>query len=175
MSIAHPLRVVGWGLVALLLFGPLVAMSFTDEVAWGPGDFVAATSLLGGTGLALEFAARRASSAMLVAAAAVALLTALALLWATLAVGIAGPEGHPANRVVFVILGVAALGTLYAQGRPRKMALAMGATAVAQLGCGVVSGIAGPGIPAMGTVGFTMLWLLSAALFARADQRSRIP
>jgi hypothetical protein len=178
MTIAHPLRIAGWAVVAAILLAPLVAMRFTDRVAWGAGDFATAALLLGGTGVVLEIVARRASSEALIAAVAAALATALALVWATLAVGIAGPEGHPANGVVFVILGVAALvelGSLYARGRPGTMALAMAATAVAQIACGAVSGIAGPGIPAIGTFGFAALWLVAAALFARADQRSRIP
>lgn len=107
------------------------------------------------------------------AATATALLTALTLAWATLMRGIAGPENHPANNIVFVILGVAALATLHARLRPRRMPLAMAVTAVAQIGCGIVSGIAGPGVPAPATIGFAAMWLASAALFAVAGQRSR--
>ena len=44
---------------AFILLLPLVAMQFTDEVAWGVADFVFAGILLGGTGLLLELATRK--------------------------------------------------------------------------------------------------------------------
>jgi hypothetical protein len=58
---------------AFILLLPLVAMQFTDEVDWGVADFVFAGALLGGTGLLLETAARRAGNlAYLAAAVAIA-------------------------------------------------------------------------------------------------------
>jgi hypothetical protein len=56
---------------AFVLLMPLVAMQFTDEVDWGVADFVAAGVLLGGTGLLLEQAARKARNVAYLAAAAV--------------------------------------------------------------------------------------------------------
>ena len=47
---------------ACVLLVPLVAMQITDEVDWGVADFVIAGVLLGGTGLLLELAARRAGN-----------------------------------------------------------------------------------------------------------------
>jgi hypothetical protein len=47
---------------ALILLVPLLAMQFTDEVAWGVFDFVVAGTLLGGTGLIHQLAARRAAT-----------------------------------------------------------------------------------------------------------------
>jgi hypothetical protein len=44
---------------ACILLLPLVAMQFTDEVAWGVFDFIAAGVLLGGTGLLLEVAVKK--------------------------------------------------------------------------------------------------------------------
>ena len=44
---------------ALILLLPLVAMQFTDEVAWSVGDFVFAGVLLAGTGVLLELAVRK--------------------------------------------------------------------------------------------------------------------
>ncbi len=43
----------------LILLLPLVAMQFTDEVAWSVADFVFAGVLLAGTGLLLELAVRK--------------------------------------------------------------------------------------------------------------------
>ncbi len=83
-------RVAGWGLAGLILILPAVAMLVTGEMAWGPGDFLAAAILLGGAGLSLEFVVRvtRPSAARWAAGAAV--LVALLVVWAELAVGIFG-------------------------------------------------------------------------------------
>jgi hypothetical protein len=47
---------------AIVLLVPLIAMQFSDGVAWSPADFVAAGVLVAGTGLLLEAAARRPRS-----------------------------------------------------------------------------------------------------------------
>jgi hypothetical protein len=84
---ALTIRRLGWSLASALLLLPALAMQFSTEVNWGPGDFLAAALLLGLTGFGLEVAARlprrrwRRRGAMLVVAA-------LALVWAELAVGI---------------------------------------------------------------------------------------
>jgi hypothetical protein len=81
-------RLALWGAIVALLALPAVAMQFTREVNWGPGDFVAAAVLLGLTGLGLELAARApiGRAARLFAAALV--LLALLVIWAQLAVGL---------------------------------------------------------------------------------------
>lgn len=84
---AHRLRIVGWGLAACLLLTPLVAMQFTREVAWGPGDFVVAAGVLGGVGVGLELAARLRRPLHRIAVGLGVLALAL-LVWAELAVGI---------------------------------------------------------------------------------------
>ena len=48
--------------VALVLSLPLIGMLVSDDVVWGPGDFVAAGVLLATIGVALELAARRAGN-----------------------------------------------------------------------------------------------------------------
>ncbi|HET8757453.1 MAG TPA: hypothetical protein VFM58_15650 [Solirubrobacteraceae bacterium] len=60
-------------------FVPLVAMQFTDEVAWGVADFVFAGILLGGTGMLLARAVTRAASLAYRIAAAVVGLAAIVL------------------------------------------------------------------------------------------------
>jgi len=48
----HPLRIIGWSLVGLILLAPLVAMQFTREVAWTASDFLfAGVLLIGGGGV----------------------------------------------------------------------------------------------------------------------------
>lgn len=81
-------RILLWGTVAFLLALPAVAMQFTSEVNWGPGDFVVAAGLLGMTAIALELAARAGISRGAKLLAAGAILFALLVVWAELAVGL---------------------------------------------------------------------------------------
>jgi hypothetical protein len=86
-AVRTDVRRVLLGTLAILLV-PAVAMRFTDEVNWGPGDFLVAGALLAGTGLAYVLAkrriARRPGRLLLGALLALGLL----LVWAELAVGI---------------------------------------------------------------------------------------
>lgn len=72
----------------MLLLIPLVAMQFTDEVSWTPGDFIVAAGLLFGAGAAIAagIARRRKPVYRLVIVALVAL--GLAVVWVELAVGV---------------------------------------------------------------------------------------
>lgn len=73
---------------AAILLVPALAMQFTDEVNWGPGDFAAAGALLLGTGLAYVTLTRAVirPRRRIIIGSALALL--LLLVWAELAVGI---------------------------------------------------------------------------------------
>lgn len=116
----------------ILLLVPLVAMQLTDEVVWTPLDFMVAGGLLFGAGLAYEVAARNARDTLHRTATALAVLAALMLIWVNLAVGIIGSEDNPANGLYLGVLAVLGIGVLLARFRPRGMALALFATAVAQ-------------------------------------------
>jgi hypothetical protein len=76
--------------VALLLLIPLLAMQFTNEVKWGPADFVVMGVLLLGTGLMCELVMRKVNKTGYRIAIIAAILVALFLIWAELAVGIFG-------------------------------------------------------------------------------------
>ncbi|MCX6151418.1 MAG: hypothetical protein NTX22_12880 [Ignavibacteriales bacterium] len=82
--------------VVVLLFIPLVAMQFSDEVSWTVLDFVVAAILLLGTGLMCEFILRKINQIKYRIAICVVFLAALLLIWAELAVGIFGTpfSGH---------------------------------------------------------------------------------
>ena len=163
-------RIAGWGLAAALLLTPLVAMQFTAEVRWGPLDFAAAAILIGGLGLAVELAVRRTPNVAYRLAAAVAALTAFALVWINLAVGFIGHEGNPANLMFAGVLAVALVGSIIARFRPSGMAIAMVATAVAQLLVAIVVFVADLGTlqEVMLTLLFAAPWPLAAALFRKA-------
>jgi hypothetical protein len=81
-------RLAMWATIAGLLVLPLVAMRFTDEVAWTAADFAAAAVLLGGAGAIYEIATRRAVSSRRKAVIATALVAIVVLVWLEGAVGI---------------------------------------------------------------------------------------
>lgn len=164
--------VLAAGLVLLL---PLAAMQLTDEVAWSLTDFAVAGALLAGTGLMYELAARKAGNAAYRAAAGVALAAALLLVWINLAVGIIGTEADPANLMYLGVLAVGIAGALIARLRPRGMARALAATALAQASVAAIAltlGLGAPYSPPAEILGvnaiFVALFGGSAWLFRRA-------
>lgn len=76
--------------VALLLFIPLIAMQFTNEVDWDLRDFVIMGILLLSTGLAAEFVIRKVKSTESRLVIIGIILLVFFLIWAELAVGIFG-------------------------------------------------------------------------------------
>jgi hypothetical protein len=73
---------------ALLLLVPAVAMQFTNDVNWGPLDFVHAGALLIGTGIAYELISRKVRTTRHRLIVGGTLSLAFLLIWAELAVGI---------------------------------------------------------------------------------------
>ena len=63
----------------------------------------------------------------------------LLMSWANLAVGIIGNEEDPANRLYWGVVAVALAGAVLARFRPRGMALALAATALAQTVVAVIA------------------------------------
>lgn len=78
------------GIVAAILLIPLIAMQFTDEVAWSLFDFVIMGMLLLGTGLLMELAWRKASNSTSKIIYLLIIAGVFLLVWAELAVGIFG-------------------------------------------------------------------------------------
>ena len=76
--------------VLFLLLIPLIAMQFTDEVNWGPLDFIVAGVLLFSTGLIIDLVLRKIKNATYRIAIIIALLVILLLIWVELAVGVFG-------------------------------------------------------------------------------------
>jgi hypothetical protein len=166
---------------AFILLLPLLAMQFTDEVAWDLADFAVAAALLVGTGLVYELAARKAGSIAYRAAVGVALAAALLLVWVNLAVGVIGTEDDPANLMYVGVLAVGVIGALIARFQPHRMARALFATALAQALVAMIALIAGLGSPVNGPLQiligngfFVALFVGSARLFRHAA-REQIP
>ena len=76
--------------VAFLLFIPLIAMQFTNEVNWNIFDFMVAGVLLLTTGLAIELVLRKVKKVNMRIVISIIILLMFILLWAELAVGIFG-------------------------------------------------------------------------------------
>ena len=110
-------------------------------------------------------------------AVAVAVGTALVLVWSVGALGIIGPGG-PKDLVFVSVLGVALVGAVVARFRARGMALALGATAAATVLAGVVAVAAGfqdtEGASVVEILGlsafFAAPFAFSAWLFGRSAQ-----
>jgi hypothetical protein len=161
-----PWRLIGWGGAACLLLVPLIA-----RAPWTISDFVLMAFLLGSVGLGFELVVRKSNSAPYRVAAGVAILATFLLVWINGAVGMIGSEDDPINLLFLGVLAIGLAGALLARFRPREMARAMLATAVAQALAGL-SGLTSDWRGAIFATGFGALWLLSAALFREAARNS---
>ena len=169
-------RAIGWGLGALLLLLPLVAMQFTREVNWTASDFLFAGMLVGALGLVIELAGRRTTDRTYRAAVGIAAITAFLLVWANGAVGLIGSETNDANALFHLVPIVALVGAVLTRARSAGMFLVMSVTAVAQVAaaCAVLA-ISWQQRDSIWvrelvlTAGvFGAMWLGSAALFRQA-------
>lgn len=163
------LRYAGWaGAIGLILF-PAVAMQVAPDlgVDWTFSDFVFATLMIGGTGLAIELVVRRSRSWTSLAGAVVALATGFLLIWSNLAVGYIGSEDNPYNLLFFGVTAVALLGSTIARFRSKGASWAMAAAALAHAAVGI-GGLAQDPITGPITLVFTLMWLAAAALLRKA-------
>ena len=169
-------RIAAWAVAALILLLPLVAMQFTEEVAWDLADFAIFGAMLVGACGTYELAARMTANKAYRAAVGVALAAAFILVWMNLAVGIIGTEDNPANLMYGGVLAVGIIGAIIARFQPRGMARALFATALAQALVAVIALIAGTHQSPISSVAeilglngiFVALFLGSAWLFRRA-------
>jgi hypothetical protein len=169
---------------AFVLLAHVVGTLATDEIAWGPGDFVFAGLMFAGIGVVNELAARRADTTAYKVAIGVALAGGVFLIWSALAVGIVGETGDPADLMYGGVVAVGVVGALIARFRPDGMARALLATALAQAVVAVIALIAGKHESPISSVAeilgingmFIALFVGSAWLFqqaARATSRGR--
>ena len=169
-------RIAAWSAAALILLVPLVAMQFTDEVAWSVADFAVAAALALSTGLAYEWAVRTKSNTAYRAGTGVALVGAFLLVWLSLGVGIIGRDGDPANLLYGGVLTVGIVSALLARFKPAGMARALFATALAQAVVAAIAVFAGLGAPYSGPLliglnGFFVALFAGAALLFQQAAR----
>jgi hypothetical protein len=178
---------IGTGLILLI---PLLGNHFVDGWNWPPFAFAFWGALLFGTGLTYELIASKGGTIAYRAAVGIACATGLVLVFINAAAGIIG-DG-PVNLMYLGVLAVGFVGAFMARFHPRGMALALFATAVAQMLVPVIALViwkAGwqdllidpnsphppfhPGIaPVFGlNAFFAMLFVGSALLFRRASAK----
>ncbi|MCR9227400.1 MAG: permease prefix domain 2-containing transporter [Flavobacteriaceae bacterium] len=92
MEFAHQnKRLISILAIALaILFIPLIAMGFSNEIRWSILDFLVVGVLLVGTGLTLELILRKIKSLRYRIILGIALFIVLGIIWAELAVGVFG-------------------------------------------------------------------------------------
>lgn len=162
-------RIAVWGTAGLALLLPWVAMRFTSEVSWGPADFIIFGAMLLAACGTYELATRMTGNSTYRAAVGVAVAAAFLLIWISLAVGIIGTEGNPANLIFAGVLVVGIVGALISRFRPSGMARALVATALAQASVAVIALFTAWGKEAvMLPMFFVALWFTSAWLFRKA-------
>lgn len=173
-------RMTVWMVViGAILAIPLVAMQYTDEVAWTTFDFIVAGGMLGAAALTYELTTMNKVSLAYRAAVALAVGTAFMLVWANGAVGVLGDEDNAANLLLLGVFAAGFIGTIAAGLQPARMAHAMSATACAQIAVALIALILSWGTPleVALTAAFSLGWFASAFLFhvaARGQKPSSV-
>lgn len=163
-----------WGTAAFLLLLPAVAMQFTSEVNWSTGDFVFMAVMLSAACGAYELATRMTGNTAYRAAVAIAIVTAFLTVWVNGAVGMLGSEDNPDNLLFGGVLVIALIGAVIAWFRPRGMAFAMGAAALAQAGMTVYALVGGYAEVVVHVGAFIVPWLVAAQLFRKAARQQAV-
>jgi hypothetical protein len=165
------MRWVIWGGAAFLLLLPLVAMQFTEEVAWTLFDFVLIGIMLGLVCAAFELVVRMARSDVYVIAAGVAVVSAFLMTWVNLAVGIIGAPLNPANLMFFGVIAIGIIAAAFSRLKSPGMVHAMDITAIAQAVASVITLAAGERYIFVLTLFFLATWIISGQLFRMAARQ----
>jgi hypothetical protein len=145
-------------------------MQISDEWHWTIGSFLLAGIVIGGVGLLYELAERASGSRAYRAGVAVALVTSVLTVWATVVRDDGTGIGY------FLVVMAAVVGGFSAWFRPAGMARAMLGVAIMQVLLGIAIATAPstaslPGGPVKALLSggfFTVLWLISASFFRAA-------
>ncbi len=167
-----PWRIIGWSIPAVLLLLPLLAMRFTNEVNWTGSDFVFAAVLFLSVGLTFELIVRKSRSLAYRLGASMAVVAAFLTVWVNGAVGMIGSEDNPYNLLFLGVLVLALVGAIVARFGSAGMARTMALAAVAQAAVSAF-GLSTDFRGGVLSMGFTGLWLLSAALFQSSAREPR--
>jgi hypothetical protein len=161
-------------ITTLFLIAALLGNHFVDGWNWEPLGFVRIGTIIFGFGLAYELVTRKIDTLAYRAAAGLALVTALALLWGNF---VQMADVNPASMIYFGVPLVGIIGAAIARFRPEGMTRALFAMAIAQAVILTIALIRNPQVttwaPAVtrGFVAnalFVLLFLGSALLFRTA-------
>lgn len=165
---------------ASILLIPFAAMFFSEEINWGLMDFIVMGILLFSSGLTYVLISKISDNSAYKAALGIAVIAAFAMVWISLAIGIIGNEGNPANLMYVGVLAIGIIGGLIARFQPHGMALALFAAAIAQTLVTVIALAAGFEQSFSGNLTtfaingfFSVLFIISALLFQRAAQKQK--
>lgn len=167
-TLLNPWRLTGWFFAAALLLTPAIAMQFSREWNWGPGDFLVAAILIGGVGLGVEWAVRRSADPAFRIAAAVALVGAFLLAWINDVAHLVAGRDHPANLLVLAIPFMGLVLGWKARWQPAGLARAMLVMIAAQLLLAASVAATNSLKHAVVLAVLTAPWALSHLLFRRA-------
>jgi hypothetical protein len=106
---------------AVILFIPLVAMQFTNEVNWSVSDFVVMGILVFATGFSYMLLIRSSSNIIYRAAVTLAVGSTFLLIWANLAVGLIGSGANADNLMYAGIVAIVIIGTFLSRFTAKKM------------------------------------------------------
>jgi hypothetical protein len=164
-------RVAGWGMAAVLLLLPFVAMQLgSEEVNWTAADFAFAAVLLGSVGISLELVAAKSPNRPYLAGAGLMILAAFVTVWINAAVGMIGSEHNSYNLLFGGVLLIALGGAILGRFAPTAMMRAAIAAGVAQAAIGAI-GLASDPLGGSFSIALAAPWLLAAALFRWAARR----
>lgn len=170
-------RIARWAAASVLLLTPLVMTQISGEWHWTIGSFLFAGTVVGGIGLLYELAERASENWAYRAAVAVALLTSLATVWTTIV------RDDGAGIGFFLLIMAAAVGAFSAWFRPAGMMRTTLGVAIMQASLGIAIATApstadtpdGSSRALFCSGFFTVLWLISAALFRAAAKGDHEP
>lgn len=162
-------RALIWSAAAVLLLLPAIAMRFTSAVNWTGSDFAVMGVMLAAVCGLYELAVWLSGNTVYRAAFGIAVITGFLTVWVNLAVGMLGSENNIENLMFAGVLLIAAGGALVANFRPRGMARAMEAAAIAQLVvCAIALGIGFRERDVFLAACFAVPWFVSARFFRKA-------
>ncbi len=161
---------IALGAASILLI-PLIAMLFTEEVDWNLADFLIAWIMLFGTGITYKLISIKMSqSVQYKIATGLAVVGLLMIVWVNLAVGIIGNEENPVNLIFYAVHVIGIMGTFISRFEAKGMSYTAYAMAITMVIIGLITLMAGWGFTPIITAFFTVLFLISGALYKQAAE-----
>ena len=160
------LRIAIWALAGALFLLPLVAMQLTSEMNWDAFDFLVwGTMLLVACGT-YELVSRLSPNRAYRLGVGASIVTGFLVFWANGAVGMIGNEDNAYNLLFLGAILLGAVVALASWFRPRAMARALYATAIAHGGVALYALVAGMDQRgAIFALCFVLPYLFAAGLF----------